>query len=1502
MKKFCLLLSLVCLFLNSKGNNAPAPSPNYVCVGVSSLLSDITIDEVNPADFLVNGSGTIVLEASSGSFAITGSETVLISGSASLSASLVVTSSQVIITLTESNNDNGNELNSLTIQGIYYTASSATEESIYYASASTVEINGLFPDSSPVSYVIGNSLPSGFNDSFIECSYATLFYDLDNNVNTLGNGVPSSFNWQAQDNGAVTGEATTITSGGYINDMLTNESGVIQNVLYTVTPTSMAAGCTGDSFTVTVTINPAPVLTITNNSPKISSGGTTDISISSSLVSTTFNFNAESPAEITGTGEGTGTLIAQTLTNSGGPAQKVSYFITGMSTDGCSSLPSTALVTVNGFASVDVADSLALVAFFNSTNGNGWESKWLDGSVDTWYGVTVSGFRVTGIELITNGVTGVLPTQLGDLTELTILSIAGSKGGGGITGSLPPSISNLVNLAHFELSGNTIATLPPELFTLTNLTHIILRDNRLTGVIPSGFNNLVNLVFLNLSDNNFSGTVPDLSNIIGPVEINLQENELTATTDPSSWNLTLLDLSENQLTFEDLEPLISVPNLNYTPQKPFGVMVERKQGSGETFTASFSTGGSANNYQWMKGDEMIPGATSPSISIPDLTTENTNRYSLRVTNNIVTSLTMYSAPIFLTVSSTYTPDSLAAVAFYIATGGAGWVNHTNWVAGPLETWFGLTVSGGRITEMNLPDNKLKGTLPVATGDLTELTYLDLGGDVFDGKTTNPDRNAMVGNIPDAIGNLTNLYYLNLSSNDLSGNLPVTFSNLVNLTELSLSGNSLTVGSFPTAVLSMSLLQSLKLSFCGITGAIPSGISSLASLQALVLNNNKITDVPIDINALTNLSLLHLNNNAIVDLPDLNGLSALSDGHVERNQLTFEDLESNFALPLIYIPQDSLGIKSSVLFETSTPGILTSSVGGTANQYKWKKNNVEIPGETATSFTLPTPDFTDEGIYLYEVTSTIVPGLTLIARPINVKVSSLKRDSLALVQLYTATNGSVWNNRTGWLSGKLSTWNGVTVTANRVTNLNLTSNNLHGPIPSDLSDIVNLKTVNVSNNKINKLPVLTPLTQLTAFNASENHLDFTSLEANQSMLGVINYTNQAALGVATQDSVIVPASAVVRTMTGGINNLYQWKRNNVSIPGQNSFEHIIASLDRTTMGDYVCEVTNSVVPGLTLLTAPQTILAVTELSGRLFFESAAATKGAVTLFHVKTDGAYDTIRVNKVDAGGNFKFSKVVLGDYQLMGYPDIVTYPRALPTYFEKTTLWEEADTLFVDGSLSGLDIGSEVKPTAGPAGTGVIKGTVEEDDGLTGGRTMGKQKLGSAGVSARRVEGNGRTKEEILVLVAYVFTNANGEFEITNLPQDEYRLNIQYPGYPMDKTSFITIPIGTGVKSTVEVEATVADNKITVRQLAITGISESVSYKADVYPVPASETISIRFAAPSRTRSVEFTDLAGRTLFIRSANEEQLAINIQSIERGIYILNVLDKNDSVKKLRVVVK
>ena len=222
-------------------------------------------------------------------------------------------------------------------------------------------------------------------------------------------------------------------------------------------------------------------------------------------------------------------------------------------------------------------------------------------------------------------------------------------------------------------------------------------------------------------------------------------------------------------------------------------------------------------------------------------------------------------------------DRAALVALYNATGGASWTNNTNWLSSaPLGQWYGVTTDGsGRVTELDLFENKLSGAIPVELGRLSNLENLWLS------------HNRLSGAIPAELGRLSNLENLWLSHNRLSGAIPAELGHLSELEWLGLSGNQLS-GAIPAELGSLSNLDTLQLLFNRLSGAIPVELGRLSNLGILQLEHNLLSGaIPAVLGRLSNLAVLNLDHNRLSGaIPvELGRLSNLEDLYLSGNQLT-----------------------------------------------------------------------------------------------------------------------------------------------------------------------------------------------------------------------------------------------------------------------------------------------------------------------------------------------------------------------------------------------------------------------------------------------------------------------------------------------------------------------------------------------------------------------------------------------------------------------------------------
>ena len=160
------------------------------------------------------------------------------------------------------------------------------------------------------------------------------------------------------------------------------------------------------------------------------------------------------------------------------------------------------------------------------------------GTECSWFGIGCSNGHVEYLDLAKNSLSGSIPSELGNLTNLTIIDLPDNS----LSGSIPSGLGNLTNLIGLFLNNNSLSgSIPTELGNLTNLTILTLMNNYLSGSIPSELGNLTNLTNLDLSFNSLSGSIPaELGNLTKLTSLYLEDNSLSGSIPAELGNLTKL--------------------------------------------------------------------------------------------------------------------------------------------------------------------------------------------------------------------------------------------------------------------------------------------------------------------------------------------------------------------------------------------------------------------------------------------------------------------------------------------------------------------------------------------------------------------------------------------------------------------------------------------------------------------------------------------------------------------------------------------------------------------------------------------------------------------------------------------------------------------------------------------------------------------------------------------------------------------------------------------------
>ena len=223
-------------------------------------------------------------------------------------------------------------------------------------------------------------------------------------------------------------------------------------------------------------------------------------------------------------------------------------------------------------------------------------------------------------------------------------------------------------------------------------------------------------------------------------------------------------------------------------------------------------------------------------------------------------------------------DREALTALFNAMNGESWDNNGNWLSSePIGDWYGVLADAeGRVVELHLHGNLLRGEIPRELGDLDRLQSLGLGfnqltgpippelGSLVSLRELSFRFNQLTGEIPPELGNLINLQLMTLSNNRLTGEVPPELGNLASLRDLHLHNNRLS-GEIPPELGNLTGLGRM-LSFDSncLSGKVPPELGNLASLTELGLSNNRLTgEVPPELGNLASLKLLFLDRNQFV---------------------------------------------------------------------------------------------------------------------------------------------------------------------------------------------------------------------------------------------------------------------------------------------------------------------------------------------------------------------------------------------------------------------------------------------------------------------------------------------------------------------------------------------------------------------------------------------------------------------------------------------------------------
>ncbi|PRQ38417.1 putative protein kinase RLK-Pelle-LRR-IX family [Rosa chinensis] len=421
-------------------------------------------------------------------------------------------------------------------------------------------------------------------------------------------------------------------------------------------------------------------------------------------------------------------------------------------------------------------DAAVMSKLLENLKPSGWSSS---ASYCTWDGVKCdsdTSKRVTSISLASNSLSGSLPSNLNELTELTTLSLQSNT----LSGALP-SLANLSNLQEVYLDTNNFTFIPPGCFGgLTGLQTLSMSNNvdLAPWAFPSELIQSTSLVTLQAGSTNMYGSIPDIFGSFANLQnVRLSYNNLTGPLPKSFSGSGIQNLWINNQAVGLSGTVEVLSNMTSLIQ----AWLHKNQFTGTIPDLSQCTALSDLLLHDNVFTGMVPATLTELSSLQNVSLDNNKLQGPMPEFGSKVKVTLDGNSFCKTTAGPCDPQVTTLLQV------AGAFGYPELLA---ESWTGDDACGGwsfvicdaqKVVTVNLDNKDLNETISPAFANLTSLKTLVL------------KNNNLTGPIPATLTTLPQLAVFDASNNNLYGDIP-KFPSRVKLTT---SGNPL-IGTTPSS--------------------------------------------------------------------------------------------------------------------------------------------------------------------------------------------------------------------------------------------------------------------------------------------------------------------------------------------------------------------------------------------------------------------------------------------------------------------------------------------------------------------------------------------------------------------------------------------------------------------------------------------------------------------------------------------------------------------------------
>ncbi|KAJ9555683.1 hypothetical protein OSB04_010297 [Centaurea solstitialis] len=729
-----------------------------------------------------------------------------------------------------------------------------------------------------------------------------------------------------------------------------------------------------------------------------------------------------------------------------------------------------------------------------------------------------------------------------------------------LEGEISPSLVNLTYLNHLELCGNRFSgNIPNFIGSMTQLRYLDLSWNIFNGTIPKSIGSLTHLRYLDLSFNSLHGNIPlEFGNLT-----NLQNLSLGSSERYSTFEIRNLDWLSNLSHLQHLQMFgISLAKANYWVDvilslQQLSYLTLRECDLSEVTHPYSSILNSSSSIKYLHLDNNNLNSSMYSWLFP--LTSNRLLY-LDLSNNTLDGVPKYLGNLCSLTDLQIDSNQIAVKFGDFLNNLSGCTLVTLRRLSARDSQFTGSVSDGiqkfsLLELLDLSDNHLSGTMSEKVWELPNLEGLDISSnslvitpnigkskilyiDVSNNSLVVTPSEAHMSNIyyvkyidlsacnlgplyPKWIQTYKSLTYLDISGNQISDTIPVLFWKTwpSRLRYLNLSSNNIS-GKVPDLSSNFDIYPTtIDLSSNNFYGSIPNVPSTLASLN---LSRNKFIGRISFLCQIVNgfLSFLDLSHNSLTgQLPDclwhFEGLKVLNLGYNHFSGRLPASIGYSSQLEVLDLYNNS--------FSEELPLALKNCTRLTFLNLGANKFSGNVPVWIGENITLL------YGLILRS-NNFIGPIPLQLCHLTNLQILDLSMNNLngsiptCVKYLYVMVDGRLWGQNSHYygestnfsgtyVDNAMIEWQGnereFTNTLGLLLSIDLSSNNLTGQIPNELTNLHGLVALNLSKNTLHgEIPQkIGEMKNLLTLDLSRNNFSG-AIPSSMSQMALLNYLDMS----------------------------------------------------------------------------------------------------------------------------------------------------------------------------------------------------------------------------------------------------------------------------------------------------------------------------------------------------------------------------------------------------------